>query len=172
MRSTPSRGIGGFTLLELLVALAVIGVCASVLLERLLYYEEAAEKASMEYVVNVLKVGLQARIGHLMAQSQVVDFIAVAHENPVTWVDVPIPGYRGEVVATPDPQMPGGSWYYDRTARELVYVAGLSRYLEHDAQRRPRVHFRVKVVRPEDAAARDDMVLGLQLVPAGQYRWF
>ena len=158
-------------MLELMVAIALIGTFAAVLLDRLLYYQELAEKASMEYTVNVLKLGLQIRIGHLMAQNQVVDFMEVARENPVTWIDVPLPGYRGEIVATPNPQMPSGSWYYDRTQRELVYVTGLSRYLQPDAQGRARVHFRVKVVSP-DGMARNNMVIGLQLAAAEPYRWF
>ena len=117
-------------------------------------------------------IGLQIRIGHLMAQNQVVDYVEVARENPMTWLDVPVPGYRGEVVATPNPEMPAASWYYDRTQRELVYVTGLNRYLQQDAQGRPRVHFRVKIVRPDGMAARDNLVLGLQLAPVEPYRWF
>lgn len=162
----------GFTALELSVSLALIAIFASVLLDRMLYYQEAAEKANMEYTANVLKLGLQLRIGHLMAQNQVVDYIQVARENPITWVDATIPGYRGEIVATADPQMPAGSWYYDRTRRELVYVTGLNRNLQADAEGRPRVHWRVKVIRPDGMAAKDSMVLGLQFAPVEPYRWF
>jgi type II secretory pathway pseudopilin PulG len=162
----------GFTTLELLVAISVIGIVAAVLLDRLLYYQEAAEKANMQYWANVLKLGLQIRVGHLMAQNQVVDYLEVARENPMTWLDVPAPGYRGEVVGSANVQMPGGSWYYDRTRRELIYVAAQHRYLQLDGDRRPRVHFRVKVVRPDGMAARDDLVLGLQLAPMEPYRWF
>jgi prepilin-type N-terminal cleavage/methylation domain-containing protein len=162
----------GFTLLELIVSIALIAIFSSVLLDRLLYYQEAAEKANMDYTVNMLKLALQIRIGHLMAQNQVVDFMEVARENPVTWVDVEIPGYRGEVVVTPNPAMPANSWYYDRTGRELVYVPGLNRHLQPDWAGRPRVHFRIKVVRPDSMAARDNTVLGLQLAPVEPYRWF
>src|SRR3954452_5951503 len=172
MRGMRAR-IARFTMLELMVAIALIGVFASVLLDRLLYYqEEVAEKAAMEYTVNLLKLGLQIRIGDLMAQNQVVDFVAVARENPVTWLDAPLPDYRGGVVAARNPRMPAHSWYYDRTQRELVYVPALNRYLQTYAQDRSRVHFRVKVVRPEGSAAPDDLVLGLQLAAAEPYRWF
>jgi prepilin-type N-terminal cleavage/methylation domain-containing protein len=162
----------GFTTLELLIAISVIGVAAALLLDRLLYYQEAAEKANMEYWSNVFKLGLQIRIGHLMAQSQVVDYMTVARENPVTWLDVPVPGYRGEFVATAKVEVPGASWYYDRTRRELIYVAAQSRYLQPDADRQPRVHFQVKLVYPEGLPLRDELVLGLQIVPVQPYRWF
>src|SRR4051794_1723964 len=153
MRRMRAR-IAGFTMLELMAAIALIGVFASVLLDRLLYYQEVAEKAAMEYTVNLLKLGLQIRIGDLMAQNQVVDFVAVAHENPVTWLDAPLPDYRGEVVAARNQRMPAHSWYYDRTQRELVYVPALNRYLQTYAQERSRVH----VVRPQGSAAQDNLV--------------
>src|SRR5580765_8285047 len=94
----------GFSALELALAIALIAIFASVLLDRLLYYQEAYEKANMEYWANVLKLGLQIRVGHLMAQNRVVDYAEVARENPMTWLDEAAPGYRGEVVATADPQ--------------------------------------------------------------------
>jgi len=171
MRPIRARA-AGFSALELALAIALIAIFASVLLDRLLYYQEAYEKANMEYWANVLKLGLQIRVGHLMAQSQVVDYAEVARENPMTWLDEAAPGYHGEVVASGDPQMPARSWYYDRTRRELVYVAGQYRYLLLDADRLPRVHFHVKVVRPEGVAAKDSIVLGLQFAPVEPYRWF
>jgi general secretion pathway protein G len=158
-------------LLELVIAITLIAIFAAVLLDRLLYYQEAYEKATMEYWANVIKVGLQIRVGHLMAQNHVVDFAEVARENPMSWLDEPAPGYRGEVVATADPNMPPRSWYYDRTRRELVYVAGQARYLLRDADGHPRVHFRVRIVRP-DTAIRDGIALGLQFAPVEPYRWF
>jgi general secretion pathway protein G len=171
MRDMRTR-TAGFSTLEFLVATSVIAVAAAFLLDRLLYYQEAAEKANMEYWSNVFKLGLQIRIGHLMAQSQVVDYRAVARENPMTWLDAPVPGYRGEFVATAKVEVPGASWYYDRTRRELIYVAAQSRYLQPDAQRQPRVHFQVKLVHPDGVPSNDDVVLGVQIVPVQPYRWF
>jgi type II secretory pathway pseudopilin PulG len=162
----------GFSALELTTAIALIAIFASVLLDRLLYYQEAYEKASMEYWANAIKLGLQIRVGHLMAQNRVVDYAEVARENPIGWLDQPPPGYRGEVIATGNPQIAPRSWYYDRTRRELVYVVGQSRYLLPDADGKARVHFRVKVVRPDGALNRDSMVLGLQFAPVESYRWF
>jgi general secretion pathway protein G len=171
MRRIRARA-AGFTALELTIAIALIAVFASVLLDRLLYYQEAYEKANMEYWANVIKLGLQIRVGHLMAQNRMVDYAEVARENPIGWLDEPPPGYRGEVIATGNPQIAPRSWYYDRTRRELVYVVGQSRYLVPDSDGKARVHFRVKVVRPDGVAARDSMVLGLQFAPAEPYRWF
>jgi hypothetical protein len=54
----------------------------------------------------------------------------------------------------------------------LVYVVGQSRYLLPDADGKARVHFRVKLVRPDGALNRDSMVLGLQFAPVESYRWF
>ena len=51
----------GLTLFEFVVSLTVVMVFAGVLLERLRFYQEAAEKAAMEYTVSTLKTALQIR---------------------------------------------------------------------------------------------------------------
>ena len=56
----------GFTLVELAVAISVIAVLAAVLLNRLAYYKELAEKAAMESMVRIIKTGLQIRLAELI----------------------------------------------------------------------------------------------------------
>ena len=69
--------------------------------------------------------------------------------------------------------MPEGSWYYDRSsAASWCTWSRWTDICSADADGRTRVHCRVKVVRPEGVAAKDSMVLGLQLVPVEPYRWF
>jgi general secretion pathway protein G len=169
-RASPRRG---FSLLELVVSIVIVMVLAGVLLGRLLFYQEAAEKARMELEVTKLKVALQARIGARITEHWPVDFPAMARENPVTWLDAPLEGYRGE----PGPQeaglLPGGTWYFDRQALELVYLPRLDLHLEPDSSGRKRVRFRLQVLRAQAGARKDDAaMIGLQLVPAEAYRWF
>ena len=45
----------GLTLIELIVVVCIIALCAVLLLDRLRFYQEAAEKAAMEYNVGVVK---------------------------------------------------------------------------------------------------------------------
>jgi prepilin-type N-terminal cleavage/methylation domain-containing protein len=65
-----ARRAAGFTLVELAVAIGVIAVAAALLLHRLAYHQEMAEKAAMESVVRAVKTGLQLRLADLIATHQ------------------------------------------------------------------------------------------------------
>lgn len=169
-RARPQRG---FSLLELAVCVAIVLAFAAVLLERMRFYQEAAEKARMELEVTTLKLAVQARIGARIAEHQPVDYPAMARENPVRWLDAPPMGYRGE----PGPQeaklLPRGSWYFDRQALELVYLPRLDRHLAPDSSGSKRVRFRLQTLRAQAGARKDDAaMIGLKLVPVEAYRWF
>src|SRR5512147_989160 len=90
----------GFNTVELTAAVAIVLVFAGVLLERLLFYQEAAEKARMELEITALKLALQVQVGTRIAEHRRVDYPVLAQENPVRWLDAPMAGYRGE----PGPQ--------------------------------------------------------------------
>jgi general secretion pathway protein G len=169
---TVRRRRAGFSLLELIVSIALIAVFTGLLLDRMLYYEEAAEKAVVEWQATTLKVALQVHIGDLIARNQKLDYAAIARENPMRWVDHPLVGYRGEFGGDASAELPKGSWYYDRSAAELVYVVKLDRNFRPAADGPTRVRWHVKLVRPEGAAGKDSTVIGLQFVPVVPYRWF
>jgi type II secretory pathway pseudopilin PulG len=175
MRSTASGvrpGIGGFSVLELTVSFALIAVFAGLLLERLLYYQEAAEKAVMELEANKLKLALQVHIGDLIARNRALDYPQIARENPMGWLDRPPVGYRGEFDGDVSADLPRGSWYFDRSSAEVVYLVKLDRNLQVGSGGRARVRWRVKLIRPEGVAAKDGMVMGMQLIAVEPYRWF
>jgi prepilin-type N-terminal cleavage/methylation domain-containing protein len=169
---TAHRRNAGFSLLELLVSIGLIAVFAGLLLERMLYYEEAAEKAVVEWEATTLKVALQVRIGDLIARNQKLDYTAIARENPMRWLDKPLVGYRGEFGGDPSAELPKGSWYYDRSAAELVYIVKLDRNFRPVSDGPTRVRWHVKLVRPDGAIGKDGTVIGLQFVPVVPYRWF
>src|ERR1700694_5982383 len=117
----------GFSLLELVVSIALIAVFAGVLLTRLLFYQEWAEKAVMELEATTLKLALQVHIGDLIARNQPLDYAAIARENPMQWLEQPVVGYVGEFGGDVSAELPRGSWYFDRSRAELVYVLNLDR---------------------------------------------
>jgi general secretion pathway protein G len=164
--------VAGLTLIELLVSTIVVLLLAGVLLDRLLYYQEAAEKARIELEIVKLRLALQARIGALIAEHKVVNFGALLHENPVTWLDAPMPGYRGELGPAEAELMTGGTWYFDREAAQLVYVVNNGRYFSAHRSGRKCIRLHVKLVRAQSSGANEDTaVLGLQVTPAEPYRW-
>jgi general secretion pathway protein G len=159
-------------MLELAVSIALISVFAGLLLERLLYYQEAAEKAVMELEANKLKLALQVHIGDLIARNRALNYPQMARENPIAWLDRPPVGYQGEFDRDVSTELPKGSWFFDRSNAEVVYLVKLDRNLHGGSGARARVRWRIKLVRPEGPAAKDGTVMGMQLVPVEPYRWF
>lgn len=160
----------GFSLLESVVGLVLIAVFCALLLERLAYYQEVAEKAVMELEVNKLKLALQVHIGDLIARNRALDYAEIARDNPVLWLDHPPVGYRGEFSGGASAELPKGSWYFDRSNAELVYLLNQDRNFRSPVEGRARVRWRLKTIQP--AAGGDGTVIGLQLAPAEPYSWF
>ena len=115
---------------------------AALLLERLRYYQEGAEKAAMENTVGALKSALQLHVASLLLKGKARDLGALAHTNPVDWLQEPPRGYRGEFRAAV-PAVPRGSWYFDGSRGELVYVPDLDAHLRPGPDGSKRLRFRV-----------------------------
>src|SRR3954462_8880798 len=85
----------GFSLFELVVVICVIGIVASVALDRLLRYAEIAEKAAMESTIGALRSaeGLQAAARIMTGGLPAI--AAMQEENPIDWLAAPPAGYIG-----------------------------------------------------------------------------
>lgn len=116
----------GFTLFELVVAIAIISVLAAVLLNRLGFYQEKAEQAAMENTLQAVKTGLQIRLAELIITYQQQEAARLEVENPTKWLSTMPTGYAGDYHNPPQP----GAWYYDSARRHLVYVPHNNHYLE------------------------------------------
>ena len=166
------RASPGLTLIELIIVVCIIGVSAALLFNRLRFYQEAAEKAAMEYTVGALKSALQLRVAAMLMRGEEQNIEMLARANPTDWLMEPPRGYRG-VFRAPQPVVPRGSWYFDATSSELVYVPNLDDHLERlaDGSKRPR--FRVRLsFEPAKANSGPRRVAGVHVEPALPYAWF
>jgi prepilin-type N-terminal cleavage/methylation domain-containing protein len=172
--SRPRRAASGLTLIELIVVMSIIGLCAALLLDRLRYYQEAAEKAVMEQTVGALKSAVTLRAASLLLKGRERDIGSLAHANPIEWLMEPPSGYRGEFRA-PDPPVPPGSWYFDATRSELVYVPNLDAHLKPNPDGSKRLRFRVQIefepVAPDSTRERGSLA-ATRLAPVVPYAWF
>src|SRR5204862_6693062 len=111
----------GLTLIELIVVVCIVALCSTLLFERLRFYQEAAEKATMEYTVAVVKSALQLRVAAMLLRGEGKDIASLARANPVEWLMERPPGYRGEFRA-PQPDVARGSWYFYVTQKSVASV--------------------------------------------------
>jgi len=166
------RSSPGFTLVELIVVVCIVALCVVLLLERLRFYQEAAEKAAMEYNVGVVKSALQLRVAALLIRGEERKIESLARDNPIDWLMDPPPGYRGEFRA-PQPAVPRGSWYFDATRNELVYVPDLDAHLERLADGNKRLRFRVRLdFEPTESDSERRRIAAIRIEPVTPYIWF
>jgi len=162
----------GLTLVELIVVVCIVALCATLLFERLRFYQEAAEKAAMEYTVGTVKSALQLRVAAMLLRGDGGNIGSLARANPVEWLTEPPLGYRGEFRA-PRPAVPRGSWYFDATRRELVYVPNLDGHLERLADGTKELRFRVQIAfEPAQPGSERRVFAGMRVEPVAPYAWF
>ena len=156
------------------VSIALIAVFAGVLLERLLFYQEAAEKARMELEATKLKLALQVHIGDLIARNQPAGLRGDCAREPDAlagrsrWPDTGANSGRSEA------ELPQGeSGTSTARARSWCTCRNLDRNLQPGRHRpHARALARAAGACPRRGARRTSTVIGLQLVPVSAYRWF
>ncbi len=160
----------GFTLLELAVVVVIFGVLWTVLLNRLNYYQELAEKAAMESTLRTIKTGLQIRLAELIIANRQAEAGKLETEDPVRWLDDKPSNYAGSYRDPPE----RGAWYFDARERQLVYVVNTGNRLELDTASAPKeIRFRARLLkdRLQIGGAGVEGVTGITLAPVHPYRW-
>ena len=163
------RDSQGFTLVELAVAVSVIAVAAALLLNRLAYHQEMAEKAAMEAVARAVKTGLQLKLAELIATQGQAEAGILEVEDPMRWLEARPENYAGFYAAGID----RGKWYFDSGKRHLVYIVNTGRRLELDTGGTPEIRFQARLVKDRVAFAGgvQESVTAVTLTPVAPYRW-
>ena len=161
----------GFTLLELVVVAAVLGILAAVLLNRLLRYQEFAEKTAMETTVVNMRSGLRARVAELVIQGRTDEIGEIGRENPVGWLDTPPANYAGELDRPGQGAIRPGYWYFDSARRELLYLPDRGKYLKPGPDGTKAIRFRVSVMTRQAGTDWVPMLAGVAITPVVPYDW-
>ena len=119
----------GLTLIELIVVIVVISLVSAVLLNRLAYYQEFAEKVAMEQTVQAMRSGLQMKIASLLLRGEHAEIPRLSNRNPVEFLEQAPQLYAGEL-ADPEEQkgLRGRGWFFDPRRREIVYLVDKDNY--------------------------------------------
>jgi hypothetical protein len=146
---------------------AIVGILAAVLLERLLTYAEIAERAAMDATVSRLNAALYTRIAYLTLRGEADAIDGFRDRNPFSSAKMHVPNFIGEFDIAPPGDEAQGRWFYDRIRRQLVYVPNLKRYLrkgagDADAALRYRLELHTSSER---------QYTGASMAPVGETRW-
>lgn len=142
-RRRPARG---FSLLELIVVVCLVAVLATVLLDRLLRYQELAEKTAMEQTVGVLRSALALQFAGQVAVGGLDAAKGLARQNPMDWLAERPSNYIGALYDPGEADVAKGSWYFDRQNGHLVYRPRLTRFFVPGPDGKAQVRFRLRIV--------------------------
>ncbi len=157
----------GLSLLEFMVAASILAVFAGLLLNRLHYYQEMAEKTNMEATVKALQSGLRFEMARALMAGEEIDYQRLARENPMNWLERKPPNYQGEFRRDAG-ALARGAWYFDALNRELVYLPALDGHFVPDRAGQVRIRYRVELLAGRTSA---DLAT-VQLKEVEAYSWF
>jgi prepilin-type N-terminal cleavage/methylation domain-containing protein len=112
----------GFTLFELAVTVAVIGILMVVLLSRLNFYRNEVERLAFEQTVTALRTEVRLKALALMIAGREQESAALVGQNPVNWMAQKPENYLGEYNSPDINKLAPGHWFFDRNEGSLVYL--------------------------------------------------
>jgi len=143
---TKAKTQRGFTFLELIIVVGIIGVLTVVLFGRLQLYQEIAERTAMEQTVGTLKSALNLRVASYVAKDKAGEITELLKQNPMSWLTEKPRNYFGEYFNPRPGEVPPGHWYFDPAQKQLVYVVNRGEHFVADAQGEKRVRYRLALV--------------------------
>jgi general secretion pathway protein G len=164
-----------YSLFELVVAGAIVLVVVGVLLDQVRYYQEQAERSAVRSTVALLQSALALRAMAVLVKGDPERIGRLERENPMEWLAQQPANYAGAFYGEPLERIPGGGWYFDRTAGRLVYQVWRGRHFEPAVADKPEIRFRVTAEYGEVEGSGRSAARGLkrlQIGPEKPYRWF
>ncbi len=166
----------GFSLLELVVVIVIVALLSAILLARLLALQADAERVTMETVLGTLRSAIGMTVAESIVRHDLRRLQALAGGNPMDRLAEVPANYLG-ALTNPDPaRLPDGHWYFDASARELVYIVRHKERFRGGDMNPPRARFAVRLVYADrngngrfDSSV--DVAEGLRLVPIEPYQW-
>lgn len=135
----------GFSLLELVIVIAIIVLLLVIAVDKLLPLRVDAERTAMENVLGALKSALNIEVAAHIAKGQIPLLAALQDSNPMNRLSEQPKNYAGEFDA-PDPiAIEGGQWYFDRHDHSLVYRVSNVESFQTSLPDPPRARFAVRL---------------------------
>jgi hypothetical protein len=140
--SPQRRSAAGFSMFEIAVVAIVFSVLVGVLLQRLAFYQEEAERAGARLLVSNMQSALRSKAYQAAMRGTPADLTVLAGANPISWLEHVPENYGGEIGNSTEKLLRPGHWYFDGKQGILVYVFSSKKSFPGDSYER--WFFRVK----------------------------
>lgn len=168
----------GFTLIEMIVVVAIVSILAGFLLNRVSFYQEQAEKVAMEQVLGNIRSALHLQLAVLVARNKASDIPRLVKQNPMSWLAEKPSNYVGEYFSVQPGDVVSGSWYFELKDKNLVYLVHNGNNLNVEVGSQKQLRFRVSLLtsarsaQEPDKTADNGSIEGVILEPIAPYTWF
>jgi general secretion pathway protein G len=166
----------GFTLLELVIVIAIIVTLMALFMNRMMFYKEQAEKTAMEQVVGAIQSALIMQYGQIVTRGKPSDVAALAQDNPMNFLQKQPRNYSGQFYDPTPRAIAPGNWMFDLKSRDLIYVVGESNYFKPGKDGRKWIRFHVVLSyttsRVPSLQNKPADLTGLLFEPVEPYSWF
>jgi len=166
------RPTRGFTLVELMVVICIVGILFGIAIDRLLRFQELGERTAMEQNLAAINVALTMKFAALVSAGRGPAIEKEVGANPVDLLARPPENYLGTLYQPSADILPPRSWYYERNSGDLVYVPGRTRYLSEPPNAAEGLRFHI--VLTEASPRREEGITELRqamIRPRQPYRW-
>jgi len=166
-----SRLNSGFSLLELVVVIAIISTLATFLLQRFLVLQAAAEKVAMETVVGTLRSAMGMEIAQYYVNNNLRGARKLVGSNPMKQLAQVPANYLGEFNRANPGSLETGNWYFDKRQGVLVYLVKHTSYFKGGASKPKRIRFAVRLVYDRGSRRSRRKIEGIRISALDSYRW-
>lgn len=168
---TGCRRGSGFSLLELVVVIAIISVLLVMAITRLWALQVDAERVAMEQVLGSLRSAIGIKVADYFVRNDVAGVRSLTGTNPMDRLSEVPKNYIGALSGANPDTIEGGSWYFDVPGKVLVYRVRNQDYFSGGVGPPARARFTIRVVYEERGRNGRNEVAGVTLVALEPYTW-
>lgn len=175
MRALYSNAQKGFTLLEMVIVITLIGFLAIIVLDRLWKYRIYAEEAAVIATVGNIRSALGLEVAQLAVRGHAYKIPSLANTNPMHLLTQKPYNYLGEFKGNTS-IIETGAWYFDTTDKTLNYIVSFPNNFKSNVKGIKRTRHQVKVIFTDNNKNNRfdkniDSISGLDLVAKESYLW-
>lgn len=160
----------GFTLLELVIVIAIIALLSTIAIDRLWAMQIKAEQAAMQSVIGAIQSALGIKVAESLLAGDTTHLAALANSNPMDQLAEVPNNYIGAVIDATEVR--GGQWYFDLREQVLVYRPYNAANFRGGTADPTQARFAVRLdIEAPRSGRRGQGIVGARLVAVEPYAW-
>ncbi|MCW8901618.1 MAG: type II secretion system GspH family protein [Gammaproteobacteria bacterium] len=165
----------GFTLLEMVVVIVLVGFLGLIILDRAWKFRVYAEEAAVTSIIGNIRSALGLEVAKLAVRGKIKNIANLHNTNPMNLMAQTPDNYIGEVDDTSNVEGKG-IWYFNKSDHTLNYTVSYTDNFKSNVNGIKRTRHQLKIVYTDNNKnsrfdAGIDDINGLDLVAKEPYRW-